>query len=152
MVLPPIQKDMQFFCRRVVRLCGREYLPGQVFPHLVLMRRSAITWRKICQLYQQRRIVTEADPYFDELMEFEGLSSNPDFARKWLAGAKLEPESEPESESELENLDFDFAEPEIEIVDCGRGWFEVYTDGKCVTPKRVRKHEADMIADKERML
>lgn len=80
MKLDPIVTGMKLYCRRLININGRNILPGQPFPYDKL----SLAWRVVLRLYKQRRVVSENDPYFQELMETSGITNNPDFAKAWL--------------------------------------------------------------------
>ena len=144
------ERNMTFFCRRTVTLAGQEFLPGQVLPHERLMAKHGITWRKLCTLYDLRRIVTESDPFFEELMKGAGMRNNPKCAAEWLG---LNCYMEPEAKDELDDEDLllvSFDDKDVEVRQSGVGWYDVFVDGECITPKRLRKQAAEALAKKER--
>jgi hypothetical protein len=154
MKLIPLSRAMRLFARRVVNIGNRRVLPGQEF-HILPNGPGALSWRRIALLYEQRRIVSEADPYFEELMQTHGLENNPEFARQWL---KIEPEPEPEEEIESEDDTATSAPPVppvpnppqhgpvVEVVGIGGGWYDVLVDGEKVNDKSLRKNDADEMA------
>lgn len=80
MKLIPLVKGMKLYCRRVINIGGRKYIEGEELPY----KQLSLSWRMVLRLYEQRRVISESDPYFQELMETYGRGNNPDFAKKWL--------------------------------------------------------------------
>ncbi len=80
MKLDSIVTGVKLYCRRVLNTSGRNIKPGQEF----LYQELAVPWRMVLRLYEQRRVVSENDPYFQELMETGGKVNNPEFAEAWL--------------------------------------------------------------------
>lgn len=80
MRLIPLIRGMKLYCRRLINVGGRNYLEGEELPY----RRLSLSWRLVLKLYEQRRVVSENDSYFQELMEIWGVKNNPDFAKLWL--------------------------------------------------------------------
>jgi hypothetical protein len=97
MRLIPLVKGMKLYCRRVINAGGKNYLEGREFSY----KHLSLSWRMILRLYEQRRVVSESDPYFQELMHTYGLKNNPDFAKPWLKENKVE---KPKIKKETENL------------------------------------------------
>lgn len=96
MRLIPLIKGMKLYCRRSINVGGKNYLEGQELPY----KHLSLSWRLVLRLYEQRRVVSESDPYFQELMQIQGLKNNPDFAKPWLKEngvktVKKEPKSKP---------------------------------------------------------
>lgn len=84
MRLAPLTRQTRLFARRTVNLgSGMRLLPGQ---ELITTPKGpgALSWRRITQLYEQRRVVSEADPYFEEIMRGPGKKNNPEYATAWL--------------------------------------------------------------------
>ena len=86
MKLDPIVTGVKLYCRRLINIGGRNILPGQPFPYDKL----SVSWRVVLRLYNQRRVVSENDPYFQELMESCGKTNNPEFAKAWLKANAVE--------------------------------------------------------------
>jgi hypothetical protein len=143
MQLPKLDKDMKLYCRRPVTIGEDRYEGGQEFPFLVLFQKGEITWRLVVLLYRQRRVISEADPYFEEVMRGPGLENNPEFAANWLG---LQAAPTVVAESDPFDPEFEESKNEIEIRPAGGGWFEVLVDGKIVSPKRLRREDAERLA------
>lgn len=79
MNLIPLVRGMKLFCRRTINVGGQKYFEGQALPY----KQLAISFRMLLKLYEQRRVVSESDPYFQELLETYG-KNNPEFAKVWL--------------------------------------------------------------------
>jgi hypothetical protein len=168
MKLTPLTRSTRLFARRTVNLGGRRVLPGQ---ELITSPNGpgALSWRRISQLYDQRRVISEADPYFEELMRGPGLENNPGFAKAWLAGgAVVEPELEEEEAEEDDEADRsaeeqskgaapqpdpgpgadgDSSGPEVLVQSAGGGWYDVIVNGERANEKRLRKWDAEILAD-----
>jgi hypothetical protein len=159
MRLLPLNRNMRLFARRVVNLGNRRLLPGQ---EMVLTPNGpgALSWRLIVKLYEQRRVVSEADPYFEELMRGPGMENNPEFARAWLSGVETPaPPVEEEAEAELEEEESEVpavppvppvpptAPKAVDIVHSGGGWYDVLVNGEKVNEKSLRKDEAEELAE-----
>jgi hypothetical protein len=124
--LTPITRSTRLFARRVVNIgSGARLLPGQ---ELITNPKGpgALSWRRIVQLYEQRRVVSEADPYFEELMRDCGLANNPEFAKSWLGETD---------------------DTHASVMHKGGGWYDVLRDGMAVNDKPLRKDEADALAN-----
>lgn len=172
MRLAPLTRTTRLFARRVINLgSGVRLLPGQE----LITNRLALSWRRITQLYEQRRVLSEADPYFEEVMRGPGLKNNHDFAKAWLEGsfvpdAELDYEPEPDTElgnepdetvaTEPENTEIgtkedegtnDASEPKSRntLHHKGGGWYDVLKDGKAVNKRPLRKEEAEVYAHNE---
>ena len=113
MKLAPLTRHTRLFARRTVNLgSGVRLLPGQELN----TRHLALPWRRITQMYEQRRLVSERDPYFEEIMRDSGTP-------------------EPEVvESELEQPP--------KVVHKGGGWYDVLKGGEALNEKPLRKDEA----------
>lgn len=166
MKLAPLTRQTRLFARRVVNLgSGVRLLPGQelITTH---NNRMALPWRRVAQLYEQRRVISEADPYFEEVMQGPGMENNPDFAKAWLRGDQPaqteEPSEEPEEAAE-ETAEVDDQEPgtepgeedepdgepksEATVVAAGGGWYDVVADGERLNENRLRKDDAEGMAE-----
>jgi hypothetical protein len=161
MKLQPLNRQMRLFARRVVNLGNRRLLPGQELNP----RYHNFTWRRLALLYDQRRIVSEADPYFEELMRTEGLVNNKEYAEAWLAGRKTPPMPEkdmakpvdPPPDPDEKTPDDPFApDPENDII-VGKyritmvapGWFNVFKgdDTEPLSGKNLRRKAAIVMAE-----
>ena len=79
MKLIPLIMGMKLYCRRMINVGGRNYLEAQELPY----KHMSLSWRAILRLYEQRRVVSASDPYFQELLETHG-HNNPEFTKVWL--------------------------------------------------------------------
>jgi hypothetical protein len=174
MRLAPLTRQTRLFARRTINMgSGDRLLPGQELKK----EHRAIPWRRLVQLYEQRRVIAESDPYFEEVMRTAGLKNNRDFAKAWLEGnfvpdTELDDEldetaasgvesaeSEPAKptkpwaeEAEAAGPDSEFepakpTEPWAEVVDAGGGWYDVIAGGGPVNEKRLRRAEAEALAE-----
>lgn len=166
MKLAPLTRQMRLFARRVINLgSGVRLLPGQ---ELVTTpnNRMALSWRRVTQLYEQRRVVSEADPYFEEIMRGPGMANNRDFAKAWLTGNFVpdtelddEPEATTVTETEVtetkaeedEGTECETAGPETEqpaeVHHKGGGWYDVLRGGKAINERPLRKEEAEALVN-----
>lgn len=91
MNLIPLVKGMKLYCRRMINISGRNYIEAQELPY----KQLSLSWRMVLRLYEQRRVVSESDPYFQELMETCG-KNNPEFSQTWLKENGIDkPDKEP---------------------------------------------------------
>lgn len=98
MRLIPLVKGIKLYCRRAINVGGKNYLEGQELPY----KHLSLSWRLVLRLYEQRRVVSESDPYFQELMQMYGRKNNPDFAKPRLKkngvqDLEKEPKQKPKS-------------------------------------------------------
>jgi hypothetical protein len=130
MRLAPLTRGTRLFARHTINTgSGGRVLPGQEFS----TARTAVSWRRTCMLYEQRRVVSESDPHFAELMTGPGMENNPDFARAWLAGDAPAPTPAPATKATL--------------VDAGGGWYDVVAGGDKLNDKRLRRKDAEEIME-----
>lgn len=163
MKLVPLQRGMRLFCRRVVNLGGRKLQPGQELITTPIGP-GALSWRRIHQLYEQRRVISESDPYFEELMQGPGLQNNPEFAKEWLEGGVEEAAEQKVQAPVIETAPVPAAEPApsappappavpqaptatVEIVSLGGGWYDVIVNGEKINDKSLRKVEAEALVE-----
>jgi hypothetical protein len=149
MKLVPLTKNMRLFCRRVVNVGCRRLQPGE---ELVTTPKGpgALSWRRIVMLYEQRRVISESDPYFEELMQGPGLKNNSEFAKVWLGiEDEVVPETPvapavptvPQAPSVPPPLQNNVATAE----GIGGGWYNVLVNGEKINDKSLRKDEADAL-------
>lgn len=159
MRLVPLTKGMRLFCRRVVNVGCRRLQPGE---ELVTTPKGpgALSWRRIVMLYEQRRVISESDPYFEELMKGPGMKNNSEFAKAWLKGSFVSDAEAVEQEAVVETAPVPPIAPtvpqvpsvsspqvpSIEVEAIGGGWYNVLVDGVKVNEKSLRKSEADALA------
>jgi hypothetical protein len=125
MRLTPLTQNTQLFVRRVINLgSSQRLLPGQEFDI------SVLPWRRVNQLYNQRRVISESDPYFEELMRNFGVKNNPEFAKKWL-------EKKTKQKISLRAT--------LEIVE--KGLYDVIVGSEKLNEKPLRKKEANELLD-----
>lgn len=157
---------MRLFARRVVNLGDHRLLPGQEF---ITNPKGpgALSWRRIGQLYTQRRVISENDPYFEELMRGPGMQNNPEFAQAWfdeqlpayqevdeeletpVAPPRIEAPvvKEPETASDGGTESSESSTSEVIVHEAGGGWYDVLVNGERVSDKRLRKAEVEEMAE-----
>lgn len=165
MRLAPLTRQTRLFARRVVNLgSGVRLLPGQ---ELITTpnNRMALSWRRVTQLYEQRRVISEADPYFEEVMSGPGMVNNRDFAKAWLEGNFVpdtelddEPEATTVTEPEVTETETEEdegtddapgpgTESEVLVHHKGGGWYDVLRGGKAINERPLRKEEAEALVN-----
>lgn len=141
MKLAPLVRGTKLYCRRVVKAGGRAYQPGEEIPYT----KMALSWRAITQLYNQRRIVSEHDPYFEELMTVQGIHNNKAFAESWLKGRSGA--SEHTGFERTEDIAEDTWEEEQtpsqsddapRLHHRGGGWYDVLVNGEAVNEEPLQ--------------
>ena len=140
MKLRPLTRDMKLYARRVINIgSGQRILPGQEFD-ISAKGPGALSWRRICQLYDQRRVISESDPYFEELMNEHGKPTKVDAANEAATEEEILADMEAEVDAANES------KPAATVVEAGGGWYDVYAGDKKLNDKRLRKNDAEDVA------